>query len=86
MEQISSLLIKFKNLTEKSESVKKTIIETLNDRFNLKIKNSDAVISGKKLSLKIIGVKKTEVLTQKNRIIKEINNALGGDAISDISF
>jgi hypothetical protein len=84
MEQISLFLEKFKKLFAGNQLKKKVISETIFELIKVKINPDQISIAGKNISLKCSPIEKTEILVNKEVIIKKINFKSGEEIVGNI--
>lgn len=83
MIEIKDLLISFEKLLVSSEIKKQVIIDILYKNLNLKIEKEDIKIKNKDLYLNIKPIYKNEILIKRDKILQELELALGSKAPKD---
>lgn len=83
MIEIKDLLISFEKLLLSSEIKKQVIIDILQKNLNLLISKEDIKIKNNDLYLNIKPIYKNEILIKKDKILKELDVALGNKAPKD---
>lgn len=84
MQSISSLLDKFKNLTNHNLAAREITKEILESEFYIKVSKDQLKLRGGILSVKVSGPAKAELFLRKDSLIKKINERLGIEAVVKI--
>lgn len=85
MINIGDLLGAFREKNDKQITITKTILDILEKEFFLKIKKEDIKVRNKTIYLKVYGPAKTEITTQKKKILEKINTVLGENTVLKIN-
>ena len=84
MKKINDYFNKFRNITNHSLVVRTTAEEILEKYFSIKIKNEALSFRTGVLKINAPGPAKSEIITQREKIIKKINDRLGGKVVVKI--
>lgn len=84
LNNIAALLDKFRKISNRGLVIRTLTKEILEKDFLIKIPLELIKTKGSTVSINVSGSAKAEIATQKEKIIKKINERLGKEEVSDI--
>jgi len=82
--QITNFLDKFKKLINKKEELKKIVIKTISEEINYQVNEESIRVKGGIISIEGSPILKSEVMTKKEKILRELKIILPDNIFLDI--